>query len=139
MIELEPGDVVLINMETFRLVEGNPPSSARYLFASVKQCETFGCTNRCFAAHDADSASNERASVRGVRGGVVMYLVAHQDECQMVVGTPKAGTIQNIQDPLNGEIPLRYIVGTQQPRQCTCEPLLMKYWQLRHDGYEYPR
>ena len=45
MIELELGDVVLINMETFRLVEGNPPSSARYLFASVKQCETFGCTN----------------------------------------------------------------------------------------------
>ena len=64
-----------------------------------------------------------------------MYLVAHQDECQMVVGTPKAGTIQNIQDPLNGEM-IEYIVGTQQPRQCTCEPLLMKYWQSP-DGYEY--
>ena len=65
-----------------------------------------------------------------------MYLVAHQDECLMVVGTPKAGTIQNIQDPLNGEM-IEYIVGTQQPRQCTCEPLLVQL-ELRNGGDEYP-
>ena len=33
-----------------------------------------------------------------------MYLVAHQDDCQMVVGTPKAGTIQNIRNPEYGEM-----------------------------------
>ena len=50
-----------------------------------------------------------------------MYLVAHQDECLMVVGTPKAGTEQYVVNPLNGET-IRCVVGTQQPRQCTCEP-----------------
>ena len=50
-----------------------------------------------------------------------MYLVAHQDECQMVVGTPKVGTVTRIYSILQDKY-VDCIVGTQQPRQCTCEP-----------------
>ena len=65
-----------------------------------------------------------------------MYLVAHQDDCQMVVGTPKAGTIQNIRNPENGEM-IGYIVGIQQPRQCTCEPLTVQL-EYRNSENEIP-
>ena len=61
-----------------------------------------------------------------------MYLVSHQDDCQMVVGnilkvrgwdTAEAGAVISVD-------------GTEEdrqlPRQCTCEPLTIKL--VRRDG-----
>ena len=58
-----------------------------------------------------------------------MYLVLHQDDCQMVVGNvlkvrawgnPESGAIVSLD-------------GTEEdrqlPRQCTCEPKLVKWLQ----------
>ena len=65
-----------------------------------------------------------------------MYLVAHQDACQMVIGTPPIGTLENVFNPVIGEY-MEVIVGTQQPRQCTCEPMLVQL-ELRNGSDEYP-
>ena len=54
-----------------------------------------------------------------------MYLIAHQDTCQMVVGNVQEGVIQVRTDgSMNTNATIRL------PRQCTCEP--MTVWLVKH-------
>ena len=54
--------------------------------AMMRQCEMVGCQN---VALDRTTSAGTATSVRvcaACAEGDVMYLVAHQDDCQMVVG-----------------------------------------------------
>ena len=63
-----------------------------------------------------------------------MYLIAHQNDCQMVVGSiMKIRTPESLRETWEGDAALGFRNSdTALPRQCTCEPNLIEL--IRSDG-----
>ena len=55
-----------------------------------------------------------------------MYLVAHQDDCQMVVGVPH----KERPHPRYPNMMISDHNGQPNPRQCTCEPQKINWERL---------
>ena len=53
-----------------------------------------------------------------------MYLVAHQDDCQMVVGAPVWGKEHHV-EVVDGDVVEFTMTNGTSVRQCTCEPQLI--------------
>ena len=57
-----------------------------------------------------------------------MYLIAHQDDCQMVVGNVlKIRTLESARESGEGDAVIGFVDSDRNmPRQCTCEPMTVK-------------